>query len=120
MLSRGSLRPSTIHVLAAINLPLLQQDHPSPLLLIRRINITTRLDAEPCPLPTCRRALDLRHINVLSRVELESRFSAVDLEMDTGGRVLEGGELFQWLVPCVEGDFGRILLDDEAVVDVRL
>lgn len=64
-----------------------------------------------------RQSSNRRHIHVFSRVKLERRLGAPDLEVDLGVRVVCRHQLLHGEPPRVDGAFRR---EDEAVVDVGL
>lgn len=119
MTDRQNLRlPRPIQILTPKHLSLPQHRHPTPSLIIHRINIPTRFNTEPRALASSRRALDSGDIDILSSVELESGFGGVDLEMHAGVWVGEFGEELERLAAGVEGYFGGIGFGYEDVVDV--
>lgn len=89
-----------------------------PLRLINRIDIPTRLHAEARALGLRRPTINRGDINVLARVELERRLSAVHLQVHAGAAVVELRETAQGQAAGVQGDLGRVGFHDEDVVDV--
>lgn len=110
--------PSAIDNLAPVLLTLLQHHLRLVLRDVNRIDIPTRLNTESRPRSSRRESIHSRHINILSRVKLESRLRGRNLEMDLRVRVVERGDLLERLVAGVDGDAGRVRVDDEAVVDI--
>ena len=114
--------PSPIPTPSAPNLSLPQQALPPPLLPLR-IHIPRRLHRDARPRPLGRDllpapALQLRHVDVFARVELERRLRARDLEVQARRRVRQADEGAQGQGARVErDDAGRV--EDEAVVEGR-
>lgn len=100
------LLPRLVHNTCAVRLPLLQQRLALPLRDVERVDVTTRLDAEPAPRGPCSGAAHGGDIDVLARVELEGGLGAVDLEVDARGRVVGGDEPRQGSRAGVEGHGG--------------
>lgn len=73
------ITPPLINNPTPIDLTLLQHHLIPPLLHINRINIPTRLHAEPAPRPSSLHTIYLRHVNILASIELECGFGAQNL-----------------------------------------
>lgn len=117
-----SLLPSPVLTLGAPNLPLLKQTLSPPLTPLR-VHIPRRLHRNASPGSLCRNLLptatfQLRHLDVLPRVELKRRLRAQDLEVQFRGRMRHADQSPQGQVARVERDYiGRV--QDEAVVEGR-
>ena len=114
------LLPRAVHDAAAVRLALLQQHLALPLVPVARVAPPTGFDAEAAAGTARGHAGHLGHVDVLARVELERGLGAEDLEVDLGLGVLGANELGQRRSAGVNGDVVGRLVDDEAVVDIRL
>lgn len=115
-----SLLPSPIHDTAAVFLSLLQQHLVLPLGDVACVDIATRLDAETTAGLACWRARNLWNTDVLASVELERGLCTRHLKVDLGLGVVGAHKLRQRQGASVEGDCARRLVDDEAIIDIRL
>lgn len=87
---------------------------------ISRIDETTRLNTEPSGLASRRHPVNLRRVDIFTRVELECRFGAVHLQMQFRRWVVELRQTLERLRARVQRDLGWVGLYHEHVVDVRL
>ena len=115
-----SLLPSRIPTPGAPGTPLLEQALPPPLTPLC-IHIPRRLHRNAGSRPSCRNllpvtTLQIRHVDVFARIELERGLRARDVEVQLRRRVGEADKGAQRQVARVErDDVGRI--EDEAVVE---
>ena len=116
----GGLFPCLVHGLGTPNLAFLQDGHPSPSRLVRSVDISARLDTEPGAGTTSRHATNSRDIYTSSSIELESGFGAVNLEVETGNLMFEGGEQPEWTRAGIDGDGCWVRVENEAIIDVRV
>lgn len=114
------LLPGPVHNTAAVLLALLEQHLALPLVDVARVDVPARLDAETAAGAARRRTGDLGHRDVLARVELEGRLRAEHLEVDLRVWVVGADEFGKGQAARVDRDAVGGLVDDEAVVDIRL
>lgn len=114
------LLPRFVHILAAKQLPTLQQNHRPPCRLVGRVDEPTRLDAEPSTLSSSRSSFHLRRVDILAGVELECWLSAVDLQVQVRLGMVKLCQALQWLAARVKRDLGRITFNDKYIVNVWL
>lgn len=101
-------------------LPTFQQHLAPPLRHIDGIDITRRFDTKPSPRASRRSIFCGRSIDVFARVELERGLGAENVQMQLRARVRGADQRAQRPLARVERDVGRVRVDDETVVDVRV
>ncbi|KAI6763029.1 hypothetical protein HG530_009009 [Fusarium avenaceum] len=112
--------PRLVHDSGTICVSLLKQDLVLPLGHIGRVDIASRLTAETSAGFTGWQTVNGWHVDAGAGVDLESWLGAVDFEVDAGASVVSLDVELEGLASGVEGHGGRLLVEDEAVVDVGL
>lgn len=87
---------------------------------VDRVDKATRLDAKPGKWPAARVPFRGRHVDALSRVELEGRLRAIHLQVKTRVRVAEFGLQLEGLSACIEWHPGDLALHNEDIVKLVL
>lgn len=114
------LLPRPVQDLAPILFSLLQQHLPLPLGHIASVDPPAGLKAEAAARLASGNAVHRGNVDVLARVKLEGGLGAVHLKVDLGLGVERAEVLLKGQRARVDGDRRRVLVDDEAVVDVGL
>ena len=112
--------PTTVHNLGAVLLTFLEYHHRLVLRDVDGVHVSAGLDTETRTRAAGGQVTNCGHINIFSSVELKSRFSRMDLEVDFALWVVEGRKLLQRQRSGVDGYATGVGVDNKAVINVGL
>ena len=91
-----------------------------PLIVVDRVDVSTRFDTQTTPRSPSRLSIHGRDIDEPPRIELEGWFGTERFEMNSSVGMRELDEFRHGFFPSVEWDRGSVGVHDETVVGIRV
>ena len=111
--------PCFVNVLRTIQIASLEQNLISPLRNVDGVDVSARFNAQACSWTSGGLMFCSLYVNVFAGVELEGRLSTEDVQMQASVWMKQRHLPLQSLRSCIDGDFGLLRIQNEAVVNIR-